>query len=111
MNETIIKKKELTTTFHEEEDGTAVMNFEGWFDTTAAIQAKHDMMILEDKLDRNIVLDLSGLKYISSSGLRLFLDLLKKSRAHGGSLSITGASDYLRQVFSDVGFTKIFTIR
>jgi anti-sigma B factor antagonist len=111
MNETTNKKKELKTTFHEEEDGSVVMNFEGWLDTTAAIQAKRDMTILNDKLDRNIVLDLSGLDYISSSGLRLFLNLLKESRAHGGSLCLTGASDYIRQVFLDVGFTKIFTIR
>ena len=110
MNETIIKKRVLKISSHEEEDGTFVVNFEGWFDTAATTQAKRDMEILQDKLDHNIVLDLTGLKYISSSGLRLFLLLLKDTRVHGGTLSITGLSDYLHQVFNDVGFTKIFTI-
>ena len=111
MNETIIKKRALRTDFHEEEDGTAVMNFEGWFDTTASIQATRDMEKLQNLLDRNIVLDLTGLKYISSSGLRLFLSLLKDTRAHGGSVSITGASEYIRSVFEQTGFDNFFKIQ
>ena len=87
-----------------------MVNIEGWFDTTTSIQAKRDMEILNDKLDHNILLDLTGLKYISSSGLRQFLLLLKDTRSHGGSLSITGLSDYLCQVFNDVGFSKLFNI-
>lgn len=110
MNETIIKKRALRTDFHEEEDGTAVMNFEGWFDTTASIQASNDMKKLQDLLDRNIVLDLTGLKYISSSGLRLFLSLLKDARAHGGSVSITGVSEYIRSVLEQTGFDNFFKI-
>ena len=110
MNETIIKKRVLNISSHEEEDGTFVVNIEGWFDTTTSIQAKRDMEILNDKLDHHILLDLTGLKYISSSGLRQFLLLLKDTRSHGGSLSITGLSDYLCQVFNDVGFSKLFNI-
>ena len=110
MNETIIKKRVLKISSHEEEDGTFVVNIEGWFDTTTSIQAQRDMEILNDKLDHNILLDLTGLKYISSSGLRQFLLLLKDTRSHGGSLSITGLSDYLCQVFNDVGFSKLFNI-
>lgn len=110
MNVTIIKKRVLTTSFHEEEDGTAVMTFEGWFDTAASVQAKRDMDVLQDLLDHNIVLDLTNLKYISSSGLRLFLGLLKETRAHGGSVSITGMSDYIRTVFDQTGFSKFFKI-
>ena len=108
MNETIIKKRELKTTYREEEDGTLVMSFEGWFDAPASTQAKRDMQVFNDKHDRNIILDLSGLKYISSSGLRLFLNLLKATRAHGGSVKITGMSDYLNRVFDETGFTRLF---
>ena len=108
MNETIIKKRELKTAYREEEDGTLVMSFEGWFDTPAATQAKRDMQVFSDKYDRAIVLDLSELKYISSSGLRLFLNLLKETRAHGGSVKITGMSEYLSKVFDETGFTRLF---
>ena len=109
MNETIINKRELKTSFREEED-KFVMSFEGWFDTVASVQAKRDMEILQDKTDRNIVLDFTGLKYISSNGLRLFLNLLKDIRTHGGSVSVIGMSDYIRNVFDQTGFTKLFRI-
>lgn len=108
MNDIIIKKRELKTSYREEEDGTLVMSFEGWFDTSASTQVKHEMQVFSDKYDRNIILDLSALKYISSSGLRLFLNLLKETRAHGGSVKITGMSDYLNRVFDETGFTRLF---
>ena len=111
MNVTIIKKRVLNTSFHEEEDGTAVMTFEGWFDTAASVQAKRDMDVLQDLLDHNIVLDLTNLKYISSSGLRLFLGLLKTAKPKGSHVYITGLNDDLRQVFTMTGFINLFEFK
>ena len=109
MNETVIKKREFTTSFHEE-DGVYVMHLIGWLDTSATDKAKKELEPLRNHLDGRIVIDLTELRYISSSGLRLLLALLKDSSAKGGSMSVTGLSDYLHKVFVETGFVRLFNI-
>ena len=60
---------------------------------------------------KNVVLDCNALQYISSSGLRLFLGVLKAAKAKGGHVYITGMSDDIRNVFSMTGFNNLFEFR
>lgn len=99
----------MKTTFTEESD-KLVMSFEGRLDTAASIEVGRDMQVLNDCNGRDIILDVTNLDYISSSGLRLFLKLLKDARACNSTVSITGMSEYLRQVFDETGFTRLFNI-
>ncbi len=100
----------MKTTFIEEND-RCVMRFEGRLDTNSSAQTEREMHVLNDYLNRDIVLDCTDLEYISSSGLRLFLGLLKKVRVNGGHVCITGLSVMLRQVFEEIGFTQLFDIK
>ena len=106
----ISKTLTMKTTFIEEND-RCVMCLEGRLDTNTSVQTEREMQVLNDYLSRDILLDCSSLEYISSSGLRLFLGLLKKVRAQGGHVGITGLSDNLLQVFDEIGFTQLFDIQ
>ena len=71
--------------------------------------------LVEEKLDKlidsgktNIVADLSGVEYISSSGLRVMLSSLKKLNAMGGNLKLSSLQPYVMEVFKIAGFTKLF---
>ena len=97
------------TTLCEEED-RLVMYFEGRLDTPDSLNVKKEMQVLFDSRDRNIVLDLTNLKYICSSGLRLFLALLQESRTTGNTVSVVGLSPYIRRVFDETGFTRLFKL-
>ncbi|HII84559.1 MAG TPA: STAS domain-containing protein [Methanobacterium subterraneum] len=73
--------------------------------------------LVEEKLDKlidsgktNIVADLSGVEYISSSGLRVMLSSLKKLNALGGNLKLSSLQPYVMEVFKIAGFTKLFQI-
>lgn len=99
----------LKTTLREEEN-TLIMTFEGKLDTPVLSQAEQDMKVLFDSEDHDIILDLTLLRYIASCGLRLFLTLLKKARAEGRSLTVTGLSPYIQNVFDETGFTRLFSI-
>lgn len=99
----------LNTTLREE-DNTYIMTFEGKLDTTVSFQVERDMKVLFDSEDHDFRLDLTGLRYISSSGLRLFLKLLQKARANGHVVSVTGLSNYIQSVFDETGFTRLFGI-
>ena len=63
-----------------------------------------------DKGENNLILDLSGLAYISSAGLRSILTLAKKLRTKEGDLVLCGLQDVVNEVFEVSGFSTIFEI-
>ena len=91
-----------------EENGKCVMTFVGRLDTSASPQVEKEMQPLYDLSGQDIILDCSQLEYISSSGLRLFLRLVKNAKMKGCTVSLTGLSDSIRQIFDETGLTRLF---
>ncbi len=60
--------------------------------------------------ERLFVVDLSGLDYISSAGLRSLLGLLKTVQPQGGNVALCGLTGVVRNVFEVVGFQHVFVI-
>lgn len=99
----------LNTNICEEED-RVVMYFDGRLDTADAAPTEKKMKVLHECKNQHIVLDLTSLDYICSAGLRLFLTLLQKSRANGSTISLVGLSPYVRSVFDETGFSRLFKL-
>ena len=59
----------------------------------------------EEKL---LVLDLAGLEYISSAGLRVILGAAKILKARGGEIRLAGTTGSVRKVFQISGFFSLF---
>lgn len=87
---------------------TAVLS--GRLDTLSASKFEQDIAGLRQCPVKRIVLDCKGLEYISSSGLRVFLSLLKDVRANGGTLTLINVNSEIRNIFTITGFHKIFAI-
>ena len=60
--------------------------------------------------EKCIVVDMSGVEYISSAGLRSILTSAKKTRAEGGDLYFCGLTGMVADVFKLSGFAAIFKI-
>jgi anti-sigma B factor antagonist len=56
---------------------------------------------------RQLVLDLAGVDFMSSAGLRAILGALKESRQEGGDLRLAGAQPGVEKVLKMSGFTNI----
>ena len=69
-----------------EQNGTYVGILSGWLDTNAASQFMEDIKVLEENIDKSIVLDCKNLEYICSLALRGLLKLKKESADKGGRL-------------------------
>lgn len=100
----------MKTTF-KEENNDYVMFFEGRLDTAVAATVEKEMQPLSECSGHDIVLDCSKLEYISSSGLRLFLGVLKKAKSLGSHVYIKGLSEDIRSVFKMTGFINLFEYR
>ena len=85
-----------------------VIEIVGRLDTTTAPAL--DKTINEDIGDtKNLVLDLKGLEYISSAGLRVLLSAQKKMQKIG-SMKVTNVREEVMEVFEMTGFADILTI-
>ncbi len=60
--------------------------------------------------ERVLVVDLSGLTYVSSAGLRVFLSAAKKLKAAGGKLLLCSLGGMVQEVFVMSGFADILAI-
>lgn len=69
---------------------------------------------LERALNRasaaTIVLDMSRLSYVSSSGLRVLLTARRKARERNGDVVLCGLTQNVHDVFNMVGFSALFSI-
>ena len=69
-----------------------------------------DKTINEDIGDtKNLVLDVKGMEYISSAGLRVLLAAQKKMQKIG-SMKVTGVCEEVMEVFEMTGFADILVI-
>jgi anti-sigma B factor antagonist len=57
-----------------------------------------------------LVLDLSRLRFVDSSGLGAFISCLRKLNANGGDVKLCGMSKQVRAVFELVRMHRIFDI-
>ena len=97
----------MTTTI-QEQDGNMVAIFEGRLDTAAASETEKALQPLLDCTGHNIVFDCRKLEYISSSGLRLLLAVLKNAKPKGIRVMIKDANADIRRVLDMTGFTNLF---
>ncbi len=95
---------EITRKF---EDGKTIIAVVGRVDTTTAPDFEAGL-----KLDGNeiLTLDLSGVPYMSSAGLRCLLSAQKTMMAGGGAMTIVGLQPAVREVLDITGFSGILTI-
>lgn len=95
----------------QEQNGALVAMFEGRLDTAASAQTAQDMQPLNNSNGQDIILDCTHLEYISSSGLRLFLSVLKNAKPKGSKVFVSGLSDNLKSVFAMTGFINLFEFK
>ena len=85
-----------------------IIKLVGRLDTTTAPDL--DKTINQDIADvKDLVIDIKGLQYISSAGLRVLLGAQKKMQKVG-SMKVTNVCEEIMEVFEMTGFTDILTI-
>ena len=87
---------------------TAIIEIAGRLDTTSAPAL--EKAICEDIGDaKNLVLDMKGVQYISSAGLRVLLGAQKKMQKIG-SMKVTNVCEAVMEVLDMTGFADILVI-
>ncbi len=94
-----------------EEQGVIVVEVSGRLDAATTGEFETSCAgTVKNKGACKLVLDFSGLDYISSAGLRSLLALAKKLRASGGRLSLCSLSGIVKEVVSISGFDQFLPV-
>ena len=95
---------------HVDRDGVAIVVTTGRIDTTTSGSVEDAIRKVVDGGARSLLVDLGGVEYISSAGLRVFLVLAKRMRDLQGRLMLCGMTEPVRQVFQLAGFMPLFRV-
>lgn len=89
-----------------------IVKAEGRIDTTTAVDFGtkiNDLLDDSDEEIKELILDLAGVDYVSSIGLRVILELQKRMN-NQGSMRLLNVTPPVLEVFEMTGFTNILTI-
>src|SRR3954465_6212275 len=87
-----------------------ILQPEGHLDTAAATPMEEQVLKMIQDGERKVLVDCSGLQYVNSSGLKVFLVSAKRLDSLGGKLVTCSLAPNVRMIFEMIGFTKILTI-
>jgi anti-sigma B factor antagonist len=96
-----------------EQGEVMIVALDGSLDATTADQAsEHILQWLGQASEQgqptvNLVLDLSGVEFMSSAGLRAILASTQEARNAGGDVRLASGSKNIKRVLDFSGFTKI----
>jgi anti-sigma B factor antagonist len=82
-----------------ERDGCAVLAATGEVDVATAPQLRQEAVRLVSAGHTRLVIDLSGVDFLDSTGLGVVVGVLKRVRTYDGELAIAGAENHVRKVF------------
>jgi anti-anti-sigma factor len=97
----------MNITITEEQD-RLIVALRGDLDNTASSQAEKELSPVFQRDDCDIVIDCRELEYISSSGLRILLNIYKHTRINGRRAIIRQMSDYVDEVMRTGGFLQLY---
>ena len=83
---------------------------DGRIDTLAADEMDQTLQAAMAGGNHKIVVDMSGVDYISSAGLRALAAVLVKCRDEGGDMKLAALSERVTRVFKIIGFGLLMSL-
>ncbi len=94
-------------------DQTTILIAEGRldFNAAAAFQAQVQQALTgTDKPPAALIIDCTGLEYVSSAGLRVFLLAARSAQRSGLGFAVCSLNQTVREVFDLSGFSRVMTV-
>ncbi|SDI21920.1 STAS domain-containing protein [Alteribacillus bidgolensis] len=94
----------------EEKDHRNILYVGGEIDAYTASQLREALLPLTEKDGTNVIVDLSGVDYIDSTGLGIFIGALKSSNSNNTTLKLIGLNSRVKRLFSITGLDEVMDI-
>ncbi|WP_026562073.1 anti-sigma factor antagonist [Bacillus sp. J37] len=91
-------------------DAQTVVSVAGEIDAYTAPKLREAILPLAEEANPNITINLKDVSYMDSTGLGVFVGLLKSVRKNNGQLNLIELSDRLERLFTITGLSDIIDI-
>ncbi|MEX2605172.1 MAG: STAS domain-containing protein [Gracilimonas sp.] len=93
-----------------QKDNVSILDISGELDAHTASHLENALKSLIDDESYAIVVNCSGLDYIASAGLGVFMAYIEDVRSLGGDIKLTNMNDRVYNVFDLLGFPTLYDI-
>jgi anti-sigma B factor antagonist len=93
-----------------EREGWAILSVGGEVDVATAPRLREQLIDLVNGGHHRIVVDLSDVEFLDSTGLGVLVGALKRVRTQDGDLALVCTESRILKVFEITGLTKVFTM-
>lgn len=90
--------------------GIAVLDLPEQIDHTAEPALLQSYAVAVEHGAKTLVLNFSGVEFLSSTGIALIVNLLARARKEGRTLRATGLSDHYKEIFEITRLADFMTI-
>ncbi len=90
-------------------DQITIIELVGDIDGNTALEAQAKVLAQADKPGSKLVLDMSGVAYMSSAGLRLLLVMYRKIVGKGGKVVVASIPANIARIMEATGFLDLLT--
>jgi len=87
-----------------------VVSLSGEIDLHESRHLKHTFDAMIKKKSPRVLVDFTGVSYVDSSALAIFVDITQRVRAYGGKVAFYGLRDNVRSIFELARLDQIFHI-
>ena len=91
-------------------DTTRILDLSGEVDVYTSPQLKQDLVQLAESGVKHVIINLSKVEYLDSTGLGVLIGGLKRMREHDGNMALVGPGMRILRIFEITGLDKIFDI-
>lgn len=88
----------------------SIISLNGYLDAHTATDLENFIQSVIDNKNYNLIFDFSGLEYISSAGLGVFMAFIEEIRDNNGDIKFCRMKDNVFSVFDLLGFPMLFDI-
>ncbi len=91
-------------------DGIAIVRVEGEVDEDGVRQLRIALVNCLRDNGYNVVVNLSGMKFISYMGVGVLVERLRQFRSYDGDMKLVGLNLYTQRLFRMTGVTSLFDV-
>ena len=91
-------------------DGTAVVDLPPQIDSTAEHALNGAYATAADHGSKTVLLNFSGVEFLSSTGIALIVGILARARRDGRKITASGLSDHYKEIFEITRLADFMTI-
>jgi anti-sigma B factor antagonist len=95
---------------HQVEGNTHCVTINGEIDAYTAPQLRKQLIPLTENEGQTIIIDLTNVDYMDSTGLGIFVGALKSARSHNSVLKLRNLSKRIERLFEITGLLEVLDI-